>query len=82
MRSVYVLRSLRNGKRYVGCTGQAVTIRLRQHNSGRSRWTSQNGPFELLHVETFAEKGEAMRREKFLKSGAGRQELKVLLNDQ
>jgi hypothetical protein len=27
-------------------------------------------------------RAEAMRREKFLKSGAGRQELKVLLNDQ
>jgi predicted GIY-YIG superfamily endonuclease len=79
MYSVYVLRSLRNGKRYVGYTGQPVAVRVRQHNTGQNRWANQNRPFELQHVEEFAESSEARAREKFLKTGAGRRELDRLL---
>jgi putative endonuclease len=70
--SVYVLLSLRNGKRYVGFTGKTVADRLREHNIGVSDWTRQNGPFELKYCERYANKQCAMRREKFLKSGQGR----------
>ncbi len=80
MYSVYVLRSLRNGKRYVGYTGQQVQTRLRQHNNGQNRWAAQNGPFELLHTEGFLEKNDASERERFLKSGVGRRELDILLS--
>ncbi len=79
MYSVYVLRSLRNGKRYVGYTGQDVRKRLGQHNRGQNRWANQNRPFELLHVEEYDDKKEAQQREKFLKTGAGRKELDELL---
>jgi len=78
--SVYVLRSLRNGKRYVGYTGQEVRVRLRQHNRGQNRWAAQNGPFELLYVEQYGTKEEARRREAFLKTGVGRKELDTLLD--
>lgn len=77
--SVYVLRSLRNGKRYVGYTGQSVATRLRQHNRGQNKWAAQNGPFELMHVEEFETKLEATKRERFLKTGVGRRELDQLL---
>jgi len=76
---VYVMRSLKNGKRYVGSTGQDVRVRLRQHNRGQNRWAAQNGPFELLRVEEHVTKAEAVRRERFLKTGVGRQELDLLL---
>jgi putative endonuclease len=77
--SVYVLRSVKNGRRYVGSTGQDVRARLRQHNRGQNRWAAQNGPFELIRVEEYATKAEALRRERFLKTGAGRRELDLLL---
>ena len=79
MYSVYVLQSLRNGKRYVGYTSQEVKVRLRQHNRGQNRWANQNRPFKLLYVEQYIDKKEAQQREKFLKKGAGRRELDELL---
>jgi putative endonuclease len=69
---VYVLESLRNGKRYVGSTSKAPEIRLREHNSGSNRWTRQNRPFKLVHYEECLSRADASRRERFLKSGVGR----------
>ncbi len=70
--SIYVLRSLKNGKRYVGYTGKSVDERFHEHLSGTNQWTRQNGPFVLIHTETFVDQQIAMQREKFLKSGQGR----------
>ena len=72
---VYVLLSQRNGKRYVGYTGKAPKIRLAEHNAGASQFTNQNRPFVLVYSERFSDKSEAIRREKFLKSGQGRRYL-------
>ncbi len=46
--------------------------RLKQHNKGDNTWTSQNRPFKLMHSESFENKTEAIKRERFLKSGQGR----------
>lgn len=70
--TVYVLKSLRNSKRYVGFTSKIEAERLREHNSGVNHWTRSNKPFRLVHTEIFGSKTEAIRREKFLKSGQGR----------
>mgnify|MGYP001564917449 CR=1 FL=1 len=79
MYSVYVLRSLKNGKRYVGLTRTSVEERIRQHQSGSSQWTRQNSPFELVHTEEFPTRALAQRRERFLKSGHGRDLLTRLI---
>ena len=79
MYRVYVLRSLKNGKRYVGLTGEMIEERLRQHRSGSTQWTKQNGPFELVRTEEFEERRVAQRRERFLKSGHGREVLDRLI---
>ena len=72
MAIVYVLKSRRNGKRYVGCTSKRVEVRLKEHNSGSNQWTRQNGPFDLVYYEEFVCLKEARQRERFLKSGQGR----------
>ena len=72
MFNVYVLKSLRSGKRYVGFTTKKPQDRLQEHNEGASQWTRQNKPFKLLRFEHFENKTEALKREKFLKSGQGR----------
>lgn len=69
---VYVLRSLKNRKRYIGSTKLLPQERLIQHNSGSSAWTRQNGPLELIYQEEFLTNTEARKRENFLKSGVGR----------
>ena len=67
-----MLRSLKNGKRYVGSTSKKPSRRLMEHNQGSNKWTWANRPFELVYKETFVGKSEAIKREKFLKSGQGR----------
>jgi len=69
---IYVLKSLKNGKRYVGSTGKEPEIRLSEHNSGSNNWTKVNKPFKLIYKEVYDNKREAIKREKFLKSGQGR----------
>ena len=75
---VYVLRSKTSGRLYIGYTSD-LTHRLGQHNHGVTKSMKNRGPWELVHREEFAMRGEAMRRERFLKSGQGREELKKLL---
>ena len=69
---VYIIKSLKNGRFYVGSTGN-LERRLDEHNSGQSRYTKLTSPFVLVHSETYATKQEAVRRELFLKSGRGRE---------
>jgi putative endonuclease len=73
MHYVYILRSLRNNKRYIGYTSRDVQQRLLEHNRGDSKWTGNNGPFRLVYVDQFATSVEARNTEKFFKSGQGRQ---------
>jgi putative endonuclease len=69
---VYFLKSLRNNKVYVGSTGQLPEKRLHQHNIGLNKWTSENGPFDLVYFESYSCKKDARMREDFYKSGFGR----------
>jgi len=72
MFKVYVLKSLKNGKRYVGQTSKDVLDRLHDHNTGSNPWTRANKPFKVIHSECFETRTEAIQREHFLKSGQGR----------
>ena len=76
---VYVLRSEATGWHYVGHTSD-LTQRVWQHNNGITKSTKNRGPWTLIHQEGLASKTEAMRRERFLKTGQGREELKRLLS--
>lgn len=69
---VYVVRSERLQRYYVGST-QDVENRLREHNAGKSKSTATGLPWELVHVEEFLTRSEAMLREKRIKArGIGR----------
>jgi len=72
MFTVYILRSLKNGKRYVGSTGKSANERLVEHNDGSNSWTRINSPFILIYTEEYPTITEARKRELFLKSGQGR----------
>ena len=80
--AVYVLKSLKNGKCYVGSTSKELTKRLDWHRWGLTAWTRQNGPFELLYSEERDTKQEALRREKYFKTGQGRRTLELLVKNQ
>ena len=80
MAYVYVLKSVKNGKRYIGSTILNPAERLKEHNWGTNKFTKGNKPFVLVFREEYLSVTEARRRENFLKSGVGRKFLdKVLL---
>jgi putative endonuclease len=71
---VYVLRSRVTAKHYTGST-RDLAVRLAWHNEGLNRSTKHARPWEMIYFEQFETRSEAMRRERFLKSGQGREEL-------
>ena len=75
---IYVIRSLSLNTRYVGSTDN-VFKRVEEHNLGKCRYTSGRRPWKLILQEKFNTRGEAMKREKFLKSGQGRNYLDKIL---
>ena len=74
---VYVLRSEKTGRRYVG-SSQDIEARLQQHNTGQSLATKHGAPWKLIHQEEFPTRAEAVRRERFYKTGKGREFLDQL----
>ncbi len=72
---VYALRSLSRNYIYVGMTSQ-LAVRVAQHNAGKERTTRPYRPFELIVSESFDSRQEARDREKYLKSGIGKEFLR------
>jgi len=79
MFTVYVLRSTKNGKLYIGMTERSLPTRVAEHNSNGLKWTSGTGPFEPVHFETYNSYEIAGKREKFFKTGKGRRVLANIL---
>lgn len=75
---VYILKSLKNGRFYTGSTND-IERRLHEHNIGQTKYTSKIWPFELVYKEVYNTKLEAIRRERFLKTGKGRELLKHIM---
>lgn len=76
---VYVLRSRMTSRLYTGATSE-LQARLAQHNSDQSFATRHRGPWDLVHSEEFDRWAEAIRRERYFKTGKGRDELKKILS--
>jgi putative endonuclease len=76
---VYILQSETTGKPYIGQTSD-LEKRLLRHNSdesGSNRFTHrQKGPWRLIYSEEMKSRSQAMRQEKYLKSGHGREWIK------
>jgi putative endonuclease len=70
----YVLRSQKTGRRYVGSC-ENLTGRIRRHNASDSKATKHGTPWVLVRSERFATRSEAAQRERYYKTGRGRDEL-------
>lgn len=75
MHTVYVLRSLKDSKLYIGCTSN-IENRLKYHNAGKVKSTKNRIPFELLFTEAYENLYEAFRVERYYKTAKGKRELK------
>ena len=69
----YILRSETTGVFYKGHT-QDLSVRLLEHNNGKGgSFTKKHVPWVLLYSEQYQTRAEAMKRERYLKSGKGRE---------
>lgn len=75
MYSIYVLRSSRRKYIYVGMTNN-LERRVSEHQTGRVQTTKPYRPFVLLFTENFETRQDARKREKYLKSGYGKEWIK------
>jgi len=72
---VYVIRSEKDSRFYVGMSSNPER-RLLQHNSGKVFSTKGYKPWGLFFTEELPGRTEARKREKYLKSGIGKEFIK------
>ena len=72
---VYFLKSIVNADLYIGSC-ENIEKRLQRHNGGLVRSTKANRPWRLIGNEEYNSRSDAVRRERFLKTGQQRELLK------
>ncbi len=75
---VYVLHSEKFDKTYKGLTNN-IERRLKEHNSKQQKSTKAFAPWKLIYKEEVKTRLEAREREKYLKSGIGRDFIKTII---
>jgi putative endonuclease len=80
MHYVYVLRSLKDSKFYIGYT-ENLERRLNEHNDGKVTSTKHRSPFELVYYEACKNQKDALRRERYLKTTYGKRYIKNRIRD-
>ena len=68
---VYAIKSERRKYIYVGISDNP-TRRVQQHNSGKERTTRPYSPFKTILIEQYNSRPDARIREKYLKTGIGK----------
>jgi len=72
----YVLRSINDGKLYIGYTDD-LQRRLRLHKEGKVIATKGRLPISLIYYEACLSEEKAIKREKYFKTGFGKNFLKT-----
>ena len=66
----YILRSLTNGKLYLGQTSD-LKSRINSHNKGENAATKPHMPYKLIFYSGFINEKDAINCEKYFKTTAG-----------
>jgi len=75
---VYAIKSINRNYIYVGLTNN-FERRFFEHNNGENKSTKAYKPFTLIFSENFETRVLARKKEKYLKSGVGKEFLKSLV---
>ena len=72
---IYVLLSEKDEKFYVGFT-KDLRERLEKHKIGKVKSTANRRPLKLIYYEACLDERDAIKREKYFKTGFGRRFLR------
>ena len=75
MQYVYVLKSIIDGKNYIGYT-KNLKLRFEQHSKGLVNSTKNRRPLKLIYYEACFSQQDATKREKYLKTVYGKRYIK------
>lgn len=78
MFQVYILKSYKTGRYYIGHT-QDINDRLSRHNSGQTKSTKSGTPWQIVYTEQHQTKQDAYKKEFEIKSYKGGIKFKKLL---
>lgn len=70
--------SKRDDRFYAGCSND-LWKRVREHNQGRVRSTAYRAPLRPIYYEACLDRDDALRHERFPKTGKGKRFLKKRL---
>ncbi|MDO8929153.1 MAG: GIY-YIG nuclease family protein [Bacteroidota bacterium] len=76
--TVYALHSQFDGRIYVGFSSN-VEKRLKEHNSGKTKSTKGFRPWVIIFTEEYTNRIEAREKEKYYKTGIGKEKLRKLV---
>ena len=68
---VYILQSQKDLSFYIGFTAN-LQQRLRKHNNARTGYSASKKPWNIVYFESFDNKSDALKRERFLKNQKNR----------
>jgi putative endonuclease len=74
---VYAIKSRLDQRIYVGFS-KNIEKRLKEHNAGKTKSTKGFRPWNLIFTEQVTGRANARKREKYYKSGIGKEFLKSL----
>ncbi|MCH2233993.1 MAG: GIY-YIG nuclease family protein [Crocinitomicaceae bacterium] len=77
---VYILFSEKDHLLYIGFTTN-LENRINNHNQGRTKSTSYRRPLHLIFTEYYLFKEDALKREKYFKTTAGKRAIKLMLSN-
>ncbi len=77
MYSIYAIKSEVDGRIYVGMS-KDIDSRIKQHNLGQVFSTKGYRPWKLIYTESVGTREECHKKEKYYKSGCGKEFLKKL----
>ena len=71
-----LLFSQKDHQLYIGYTDN-LKIRIEKYNNGYVKSTKHRRPLKLIYYEAYFKELDAKKREKYLKGGNGRNDLKI-----
>lgn len=77
---VYILLSLKDKKLYAGFS-EDLKARIQTHNQGKVSSTKNRRPLKLIFYESYINKHDALRRERYFKTSPGKKSLKIILRE-
>lgn len=78
--AVYILYSLKDYQFYIGYTTNFAR-RMTEHAEGKTKSTAPRRPFIPLFCEYYFAKEDALRRELYFKTSAGKRVLRIMLKE-